>query len=299
MEKPTFALDLETTGLDPHRDGVLEAGLTGARAYDCLVSDAPPSAPAARAAHGITPQMARRLGKPGRVVLSELLDVLGPGPVKLVAHNAAFDRSFLEAWAGREGLRLPEIAWTCTLTEARELCPSAAVSRSLGSLAGRFGWHTERLHRARADAALALRLHGALSAWRDIRNRLDGAPRVVYLAGPLRGDGVPRSIHHNRERMLALAQWVQGVLPEATLVVPHGNFAFLDESGDRGLEVRERALASCARLLERCDALVLCGELSPGMVHEREVAERCGLPWFAAPGWDPPEWLTFQVPAVA
>lgn len=299
MEKPLFALDFETTGLNPHMDGVLEVGLVGARDYACVVSDAPPSSPAARAAHGISPQMARRLGKPGRKVLGELLEVLGQEPVRLVTHNASFDRGFLEAWAQREGWSLPQIDWVCTLTGARELCPDSSIPKGLGKLATRFGWHTGRLHRAQTDASLALRLHQLLESWRSIKEQLGEGRPVVYLAGPVRGDGDPRSIHYNQERMFAMAQWAQGVLPQAAFVVPHGNFAFLDESGERGLEVRERVLEACGVLLERCDALILCGVPSPGMVYEKEVAERRGIPWLEAPGWDLPEWISYEVPAVA
>lgn len=300
MSIPLLALDFETTGLNPRLDRVLEVGLVGERNYSSLVADAPPSPPAAQAAHGITPQLARRLGKPGRVVLSELLEVLGQGPLQIVTHNVPFDRSFLEAWVEREGRALPEIEWLCTLAEARELCPDPSISKGLGKLAARFGWHTGRLHRAQADAAVAWRLHGFLQAWRAIRNGLGSEPHVVYLAGPVRGDGEPRTIRYNQERMFAMAQWVQGVLPKASLLVPHGNFAFVDEAGDRGLLVRERVLAACGQLLTRCDALILCAEtLSPGMAHERDVAEACGLPTFTSPGWDLPDWSTFPVAAVA
>ena len=297
---PRFALDFETTGLDSRRDRVLEVGLVGVRSYASLVADAPPSPPAAQAAHGITPQLARRLGKPGRTVLAELLEVLGQGPIQIVSHNVPFDRSFLEAWVEREGRALPEVEWLCTLAEARELCPDPSIAKGLGKLAARFGWHTGRLHRAHADAEVTLRLHGFLQAWRVISNELGSEPYVVYLAGPVRGDGDSRTIRYNQERMFALAQWVQGVLPKAGLLVPHGNFAFVDEAGDRGLIVRERVLEACGQLLTRCDALILCAEtLSPGMVHEREVAAACGLPTFTSPGWDLPAWSAFPVAAVA
>lgn len=300
MSIPMFALDFETTGLNPHQDRVLEVGLVGTRSYASLVSDAPLSSPTARAAHGITPQMARGMGRPGGKVLADLLEVLGKGPCRIVTHNAPFDRGFLEAWTQREGRVLPEIEWACTLAQARELCPDPSISKSLGNLAARFGWHTGRLHRAQADASVALRLHGCLQAWREVKKRIIGEAPLVYLAGPLRGDGDARTIRYNQERMLAMAQWAQGVLPQAILVVPHGNFAFLDESGDRGLATRERVLVACGKLLARCDVLILCGEtLSLGMAYEQQVAEERGIVTFTLPGWDPPDWITFPVPAVA
>lgn len=300
MTLPVFALDFETTGLDPRHDGVLEVGLAGERSYSALVADAPPSAPAARAVHGISPEKARLAGKRGAVVLTELLASLGEGAVRIVAHSAAFERGFLETWAEQAGLDLPEIEWVCTMVEARTLCPDAAVSKSLGNLAARFGWRTGPLHRAQEDAAVTLRLHRFLEAWREIQNNLAGRGRVVYLAGPVRGDGHPRTIQYNQERMFAMAQWVQGVLPHAALVVPHGNFAFLDESGSKGLGVRERILEACSQLVTRCDALVLCGDaISPGMAHERQVAETNDIPVFTSSGWDLPAWHAVPMHAVA
>jgi hypothetical protein len=87
--------------------------------------------------------------------------------------------------------------------------------------------------------------------------------------------------------MLRLAQWVQGALPNATLFVPHGNFAFLDESRDGTGWVRDRAMRGCERMLSHCDALVLCArEFSPGMARELEVAQDLGIPVLQVPGWD-------------
>ncbi|HLO67273.1 MAG TPA: hypothetical protein VK188_09670 [Holophaga sp.] len=115
--------------------------------------------------------------------------------------------------------------------------------------------------------------------WAELRARFGGAPRVLYLAGPFRGDGSRQAIHRNQVRMMARARLVQDLLPEAVLVLPHTNFAFLDESGPGGLEVRARALAACERLLLRCDGLVLCDTvLTEGMVREREAALAAGLP---------------------
>lgn len=129
---------------------------------------------------------------------------------------------------------------------------------------------------------------GRIDAWGELRARFGGAPWVLYLAGPLRGDGTPEAIRRNQVRMLARARLIQDLLPEATLVVPHGNFAFVDESGAGGLAVRAKVLEDCERLLLRCDGLVLCGpELSPGMAHEKALAERAGLPIVQLPALSP------------
>ena len=78
-----------------------------------------------------------------------------------------------------------------------------------------------------------------------------------------------------------------GRAPGATLVVPHLNFAFLDEAGSRGDWVRERVLKSCESLVRRSQAFVAFGEASPGMQREAAVARTCGIPVLGVPGWDP------------
>jgi hypothetical protein len=128
-----------------------------------------------------------------------------------------------------------------------------------------------------------------LDACREVQDQFGRIPMVLYLAGPLRGDGTPGAIRHNQKRMEAMARQLQALLPWAVLVVPHGNFSFVDESGSQGLGARARVLLACERLLLRCDGLILCGQtLSPGMVREQAVARKAGLPMIQIPGWDGP-----------
>ncbi|MBK6381859.1 MAG: 3'-5' exonuclease [Chitinophagaceae bacterium] len=283
---PRFFLDFETTGLSPVTTHVVEVALRGAASLDCLVSDAPPSTPEALRVHGITTWLCQREGRPSREVLADLIHALGPGPVEVVAHNAAFEQGFLEAWASREGVDLPEILWTCTLAWSRRLMPRAPLNHQLGSLAKSLGWKVEGLHRAAADTDLTVRLAETLEAWEQVQNTLGPVPGVVYLAGPLRGDGSSMTIARNQAAMATLSRWVQAMLPSATLLVPHLNFAFVDESGERGLSVRPQILRSCERLVARCDALILFGEPTEGMQKERQVAEFMKVPVLTVPGWD-------------
>lgn len=284
---PLFALNFETTGLNPHSDRVLEVGLAGPRPWNALVSDAGPSSPGALAAHGVTEADARKYGLPGAEVFLGMMEALAPGPVRIASHNAAFERSFMEAWAGRLRQALPEIEWVCTLDLARSLCPDPSISKSLGTLARRLGLRHGALHRTKADAALALRLHPVLQAWETIRAELGQTDALLYMAGPLLGDGSHACIRHNQVQMMLQAQWAQGVLPQATLFVPHCNFAFLDESRDPAGRARELAMRGCERILSRSDVLIVCGSaLTPGMMREKEVAMQLGLPIFQVPGWD-------------
>jgi hypothetical protein len=283
---PRFILDFETTGLDPATDQVLEVGLRGAATIDALISDARPTSSEAEAVHGLDPDLCRCLGRPSTDVLDDLLGQLGPGPVELVAHNASFERRFLEAWAAREGRVLPEIRWQCTLEKAWALTPEAPFSCRLGALAELFGWPTEGLHGAGIDAALTERLVVVLEAWTAVRDRLGSEPGLIYLAGPFRGDGTAEAMAHNRARMAGLARWAQAVLPRATMVVPHLNFAFADEAGKHGDRVRAQVLQSCEALMTRCQALIQCGSRpTEGMAREIAVADRLGLPVLDVPGW--------------
>lgn len=287
MTLPTFTLDFETTGLDPFRDAVVEVALRGPSSLEALVSDAPPSKAAAQRVHGLAPEQLKAQGRPGREVLLELLHLLGSGPVRIRAHHAAFDRDFLEAWAQRERLTLPPIQWDCTRTRAQRLLGEAPLGHGLGDLAAALGWAPGPRHRAGRDVALTIRLHAELLAWEELQAHYRDLAPVLYLAGPLRGDGSPEAIRGNQAAMLVRARWVQAVLPKATLVVPHGNFAYVDESGPRGLQVRSQVLASCEKLVRLCDALIQNGEsITEGIRREREAAQALHKPIFVMPGWD-------------
>jgi len=294
-----FFLDFETTGLSPDTAQVIEVALRGAASLDRLISDAPTSLPEALQVHGITPWLCRVEGRPSRDVLTELLEALGPDPVEIVAHNASFEQSFLEAWASREGMQLPGVQWTCTLEWSRNLMAKAPINHRLGSLAKSLGWQAEGLHRASADTELTMRLYQAFKAWEGIQATLGPDPGAVYLAGPLRGDGLVTTIAHNQQAMSTLARWAQAMLPRATLLVPHLNFAFQDESGGNGWSVRSQVLRSCERLVARCDALILLGEPTEGMLGEQKVADFLRIPVLCAPAWDGPDALPALTTAYA
>lgn len=115
-------VDIETTGMDPTRDQIVEvaavwrsAGVLSWRTGLCLPSV--PIPPEVRAVHHITQDMVARKSPP-EVVVSE---VTGGRSGYLVAHHAAFDRPFLEAAStdlcGRD--------WICTYRCARHLFPDA------------------------------------------------------------------------------------------------------------------------------------------------------------------------------
>jgi hypothetical protein len=215
-----------------------------------------------------------------------LLGILGRNPVEVVAHNASFEKKFLEAWARRHERDLPLFHWTCTLERTWDLVPKAPFSCRLGELATLFGWPTEGLHGAGVDAALTEQLIEVLDAWAVVHQILGPDPGLIYLAGPFRGDGTPEAMQHNRNQMAGLSRWAQAVLPNATLVVPHLNFSFAEEGGKHGDRVRSQILRSCEDLVKRCNALILCGSvITQGMAREIAQAEKLGLPVIQVPGW--------------
>lgn len=253
-ECPSCFLALTTTGPDPGRDRVLGGCLRDRQGRELGTWDEP---------YGL---------------------VRGLGGSSVAVHGAASARGFLEAWAARAGVVLPEVRWHCTLEMAGELLPGAPFGLDLAGLGRLLGWApgTDR-------AALTARLWETLVQWGWIRSELGPRPGIVYLAGPYRGDGTRFAMAHNQARMADLSRWAQAVLPDAALVVPHLNFAYLDEAGPGGGQVRAQVLTACAALVRASHALVLCGdELTGGMRRELDAAVDAGLPVYGVPGWDPP-----------
>src|SRR5579862_7585009 len=155
-----IVLDTETTGLDPwqgHR--IIEVAcvevvdqLPTGRSFHSFVDPGREVDPDAERVHGISSQFLR--GKPrfaDPAVVDELLNFLGES--RLVAHNAAFDRDFLNhelRLAGR--LPLDQERWVDTLALAQQRYPG--MYNSLDALCKRFrvSLADRKRHGARVDA---------------------------------------------------------------------------------------------------------------------------------------------------
>lgn len=177
MELPRFAVvDVETTGLRPRRDRVLQIGVVVVEG-DGAVADRwstlvrlrwPWSRVGPTHIHGIDRRTART-GVKAVEALSELAERLR-GTV-FTAHNAAFDIAFLQRAARRHGVALPIERQLCTLQLSRRLDPDRQLSHRLGDLCARYDITLVRPHDALADADATaavlphlLRAHGVNTA---------------------------------------------------------------------------------------------------------------------------------------
>ena len=125
MTSDTTALvvDVETTGLDPANDRIVEIAVVGVdferrsyrKLYHSLVDPEIPIPPEASAVHHITTAMVA--GKaPSLARIRPALEALADPAIPFAAHNAGFDSAFLKpavpAWTS---------PWICTLRIARHL----------------------------------------------------------------------------------------------------------------------------------------------------------------------------------
>lgn len=167
------AIDVETTGLDPANDRVVEIAIVLDESHGVvarhgwLVDPERPIPSGASRVHGITDRDVR--GAPSfRALAPTILRLLrGAGPL---AYNAPFDRGFLHAELARAGVarsRLPEkvvepTAWLDPLRLARARLPQLP-SRRLHEVAAVLGLPARRAHRALGDAETALAVFLRLS----------------------------------------------------------------------------------------------------------------------------------------
>jgi DNA polymerase III epsilon subunit family exonuclease len=151
-EMPIVVFDLETTGLDPHADRIIEVGamkLEGLKVvseFSSLVhTDIELTDDIVRMT-GITPDMLKGQPKIDQV-LPKFLEFI-EGSV-LVAHNAEFDMSMIKATCSRAGVDL-EWPCFCTLKMARVFLADLE-NKKLDTLASHYGLTFEARHRAIGD----------------------------------------------------------------------------------------------------------------------------------------------------
>jgi len=139
LEQTMVGFDTETTGVSTDTDRIVTAAVitrTGAdapvAARTWLINPGVEIPAGATAVHGITTEMARELGEPPEVALEEiaavLADALSAG-FPVVAFNASFDLSILEAELARYGL--PSLASRLPGGDVRPVVDPLVLDRHL------------------------------------------------------------------------------------------------------------------------------------------------------------------------
>lgn len=179
-----IVFDTETTGLDPATDRVVEIGCielfhhipTGKSFHKYLNPERAMSAEAARV-HGLDDAFLRDKPKFAEVV-DEFLEFIGDA--HLIAHNATFDMSFINAELARMGRPpLGGERTIDTLMLARQKFPGSPAS--LDALMSRFQVDAGRrtLHGALLDAELLSEVYIELIGGRQASLGLGGEPAVA------------------------------------------------------------------------------------------------------------------------
>ena len=205
-EGPLVGFDTETTGVDVGTDRIVTAavvrrvaGRTVTRTW--LVDPGVEIPAGATAVHGITTERARTHGRPPAAALEEIADALASALARgepVVAYNASFDLSLLDAELRRHGLAtLPERlardvrVVVDPLVLDRWLDTYRPGKRRLGDLCAHYGVTPGTLHSADADVVATLDVLAALCA------RFPGIGRAM-----------PDALHDAQAR--AHRRWAEG-----------------------------------------------------------------------------------------
>lgn len=187
-----IVLDTETTGFDPRTgDRLIEIGcieiddlLATGRTFHRFVNPERLIPPDAIKVHGITDDKVRDAPK-FHEVLDDLLEFIGDAP--LIAHNANFDRNFIDFEISRIGRTPPpQERWIDTLQLAQKRFPG--MPNSLDALCKRYKISlVERtLHGALIDARLLaevyLELRGGKERALDLTTTRGGAAETAVRA---------------------------------------------------------------------------------------------------------------------
>jgi DNA polymerase-3 subunit epsilon len=157
MEPRYAVVDVETSGLRPQRDHILQIAIVTVEADGHVVDRWTTLVRlrhwwhrvGPRHIHGIS-RRRLRTAPAAREALTELAARLD-GSV-FTAHNAAFDAEFIEQAARRAGVPLVIGRRVCTLDLSRKLDPDGQLTHGLAELCVRYGVPLTAHHDALADA---------------------------------------------------------------------------------------------------------------------------------------------------
>lgn len=160
-----IALDLETTGLSPKQDRIIEIGAVKVEnnqiteVYSTFVNPHMAIPPRIRQLTGITTEMAAS-GADGEEAITSLVEFCQDYP--LLGHNIMFDFAFVKHKAVNMGMTF-EREGMDTLMIARKVLQKLE-SRKLDALCRYYGIECEHFHRASDDAMAAHLLYQKLRA---------------------------------------------------------------------------------------------------------------------------------------
>lgn len=164
LTKRYIAFDVETTGLSPFSDRIIELGAVrfvngvAVDTFSTLVNPGILIPPSATAINHITNEMVQAAPKE-RDVYEKFLDFLGDaayGGGILCAHNARFDFGFLEKTLSRLGVDA-ELKYVDTLALSRQFIPGLPNYKQ-GTIEAHFGFTNKSSHRASSDAEMCGRI---------------------------------------------------------------------------------------------------------------------------------------------
>ncbi len=156
-------LDLETTGLNPESDHIIEIACIRYRArtlaeeFHCLIpfDDVLPAV--IQNLTGLTGEILLRQGRPLPQALPELLRFIGEDWI--VGHNVAFDIRFIQQACVELQIQPPSMHAVDTCVLARILLFDAVPNFRLETLIRHFGFADNQAHRALPDARLTAMLY--------------------------------------------------------------------------------------------------------------------------------------------
>lgn len=186
LEREFVVFDLETTGLSPVKDQIIELGAVRINArgeqlgeLGTFVALKGNLNPRITKLTGITTQMLEGAPELGKVIAD--FAQFAEGAI-LVAHNAKFDMGFLGQAFRKLQRSFPNYEVLDTLTLSRTLCPELR-NHKLDTMANHFGVSLEAHHRASDDAKATAGIFAKLLALAEARGC-----ETVFDLGQLRSD---------------------------------------------------------------------------------------------------------------
>jgi DNA polymerase-3 subunit epsilon len=174
-ENTLLSLDLETTGLNPLEDRIVQAavlmldadGSEQATSWHGIVDPGIPIPVEASRIHGITTERAQREGMPPEEALRRMARLIHDAADRgfpLVIYNAPFDWPFVLAEAQRHGVSIARPDIVDPLVIDRAVDRYRRGSRRLDAVAAHYGHDLGHAHDARADAIAAAAIARAVGA---------------------------------------------------------------------------------------------------------------------------------------